>query len=267
MSLPISESISSLPFLSHLYSGNWVIENAKISDEEFKSLAGTDDLAITEVRAPLSMVSTEALELFLEAHGHHLEKFNLQNNKISSEDFVRLATMMPKLKTLSFQYLHTVTNEDLLQIIQTCKNLERLVIGGNGRISIQAYYQILKLDRHFSVLSLNINGPAPKEVHNEEVTVRVQVDSLRVAGLPFGSNDVNNVIAIKGLKTVEFVHTSVQPEAIAKLYTIDSLEKQPSVSITSFSEKKANAFKSCFCDKNIPFEMQGKKVTVFPERA
>ena len=240
-----------------------VIGNARVSDDELLKLATRSDLTIREVRAPLSLVTVATLHLFLKTHGHNLESFNLQNNRMSGEDFVSLATMMPELKTLSFQYLHTVNNEDLLKIIQTCKNLESLIISRNGRISKQAYYQILELDRHFSVLSLDINGPAPKEVHNEEVTVRAQVENLRLAGLPFGNNDVINVTAIKGLKTVEFVHTSVQPEAIAKLYTPDSL---PSILITSFSEKKANTFKGFFRDQNIPFEAQGKKIKTSQKR-
>jgi hypothetical protein len=265
ISSPVSASQPAC--LTRLDSDTWVVENTKVSDSELLSLAHRPDLHIREVRAPLSSVSTETLTLFLQTHGSNLEKLNLQNNKIGGEAFANLAKMMPRLKTLSFQYLHEVKNEDILSIIQTCKELGSLRMSQNRGISKRVFYQILELDRDFSELSLDIFGLSKKDDHDGDMKmIKAQVKTLRLSGLSFGNNDVTNVAAIKGLRTVGFVLTSAKPEDVARLYTSAPPEERLIVEITDISKKNLAAFEEFFSKEKVPFskrDIRGPSVNLW----
>lgn len=261
MVLSLAESSSSTLPLTRLTSGDWVVKNAKVTDDELETLAGRSDLIIRAVDAPLSNISATVLQLFLRTHGSNLERFNLQNNKnIDSETFANLAQMMPQLKTLSFQYLHQVTDEDLLRVVESCKELEVLRISGNNQISKKAFHEILGLDRHFLELSLDLAGRSKSLQDVGHLEVKAQVEKLRLSGLSFVSSDMPHIPKIKELKNMELVLTSVDADAVASLSG-----GQFAITVQEMSSKKLASFEDCFRNRDISFARDGKKITIYQE--
>ena len=245
--------------LSPLGSEAWAIKDTVVTDDELKTLAGRSDLVIREVDAPLSKVSTEVLQLFLRTHGLNLERFKIQNNTIDGAALAGLAVMMPHLKTLSFQYLHNVKDEDLLRVVETCEELETLRICQNRRITKAALYQILGFDRRFLELSIDIAGRSNKAsgVGGDDLEIKAQVEVLRLSGPVFESCDLGIIDKIKGLRDVELILTHATPESIASLS-----EGQFAVTVKDISTKRLAALDETFRNKDIPFERQGNTIRI-----
>lgn len=259
MVLAATANSSHFSVLSRLDSEAWEIKDTIVTDDELKSLAGRPDLIIRAVDAPLSKISAEVLQLFLETHGSNLERFKLQNNTIDGEALAGLAPMMPHLKTLSFQYLHSVGDEDLLRVVETCKELETLRICQNRRISKEAFYQILGFDRRFLELSIDITGRSKKAsgVGGDDLEIKAQVEALRLSGPAFESRDIGNIDKIGGLRDVELILTHASPESIASLSA-----GQFAVTVKDISTKRLAALDDVFRSKGISFERQGNTITV-----
>ena len=248
------------PSLSALNSDAWVLKDAKVTDEVLKSLAERTDLVIRAVDAPLSTISAKTLKLFVKAHGSNLERFNLQNNnEIDGATLVGLAKMMPHLKTLSFQYLHQVTDEDLLKVVNACQELETLRICQNSRISKEVFYQILNLHRNFLKLSVDVAGRQknPSEASGADREVRAQVEALRLSGLSFGRSDIDPILKIKGLRNVELALTSVTAEDVARISG-----GQFGVTVQDISSKKLAGFEKKFQEIDLSYERKGHSISV-----
>ncbi len=206
---------------------SWAIRAKQIvTSNDLKQLAEYKG-QITEVRAPLSNVSVEALHTFLTAHGPSIVAFNLQNNKLTGTDLVHCVELMPNLDRLSLQYIHSLENDDLKKVLMICRKVSRLFLSQNGRIRPNLLKEIIALGRHFGKLSLDFSGTTP--IAQGELTgaefkkVKSSVTELRLSGLSVCDELLANLeeLEIKPNK-VELVGTSVTGKAMKRFQRVMS---------------------------------------------
>lgn len=261
------ESTQRCSCLTPTGTGAWAVRDDKVSDKDLKELAGAPGLTITEVRAPLSSVTSDTLGLFLETHGKNLRVFNLQNADIEGETLADFAKLMPNLREVSFQYQHKIKNEDLLRIIKTCQDLVVLKLCQNAQLGKTVLYQILELDRYFEYLSMGLATRSTSKLETpDKWRLRAKVDKLRVSGLSFTDDDLPVFGSTKGLREATLSLTKTSPDAIVRFVgTLNAHKSGPALVVEEISGKKLQSLVRALREEGLEFHKRHSAITIPPK--
>ncbi len=168
------------------YPGTFALKSAALTDGELKDLASTQDVKISEIRAPLSLITPPTLFFFASVHGASLYSLNLQNTKIDGPMLQSLSELLPNLRSLSLQYLHDISDSHVRDVVVKCTQLHEIHFSQNRKLSKNLFFFLLSQSRSFSVISLDLanNFPMP-----DNFVFSASIKELLLIGPAFNDQD------------------------------------------------------------------------------
>ncbi len=220
------------------YPDTYAVKNTKVSDADLRAITEASDLQITEVRAPLSKISFPILGDFLKVHGRNLTRFNLQNCPLSEENLSRLSPLLPNVRVLSMQYLHEISSGAFFEFVHSCSRIHELYLSQNRRVNKSLFHKLLGLDRHFSVVSLDLSHSAPS---SNAIDCRISIDKLILIGHTFDHTDLPLLEKISGLRSLHLSLTRFTASDLGILIQNPQMQSLQTIRVTEVSKARLSA--------------------------
>lgn len=241
----------------------WAVRDCVVSEADLQEVSAQYNIRIFEIRAPLSSIPSAALANFMAIHGGNIRHLNLQNSKISGDELLGMASKLPLLSSISFQYLHDITSTKLLDFMAKCSNLVSVKICQCSQIRADALLGILALDRNFTEITIDVYGTERMPIKHDYRPVAA-VTSLSLGGLAFHGEHLELATKINGLNKLTLTMTGSKVDDFATLNWNSLRGKRglQTIEIREFSTRKLKEIESHCVKEGIRHSSEHNKVII-----